>query len=79
MQSAPTLIHEMRPKILERRARLQAAARSVSAEYVNDLLAEVDATLRRIEDGTASAKAVMTPLRPTGWSAIRSSGFVWIT
>src|SRR5262249_40397934 len=52
MQAAPTLIHEMRPKILERRARLQAAARSVSAEYVNDLLAEVDATLRRLEDGS---------------------------
>jgi sigma-B regulation protein RsbU (phosphoserine phosphatase) len=52
MQATATLIHEMRPKILERRARLQAAARTVSAEYVNDLLAEVDATLRRIEDGS---------------------------
>jgi len=52
MQATATLIHEMRPKILERRMRLQAAARSLSAEYVNDLLAEVDATLQRIDQGT---------------------------
>jgi len=53
MQAATAaLIHEMRPKILERKLRLQAAARSVSAEYVSDLLAEVDDTLRRIEDGS---------------------------
>ena len=45
-------IHELRPRIVERRARLQAAARSVSAEYVNDLLAEVDAALERIDDGS---------------------------
>jgi sigma-B regulation protein RsbU (phosphoserine phosphatase) len=46
-----TLVHELRPKILERRARLQAAA-AVSADYVNELLAEVDAALERIEDGS---------------------------
>jgi sigma-B regulation protein RsbU (phosphoserine phosphatase) len=50
---SPALIHELRPKIVERRARLEsAAARSTSAEYVNELLAEVDATLQRIDDGT---------------------------
>jgi phosphoserine phosphatase RsbU/P len=46
-----SLVHELRPKIIERRVRLEAAARSVSAEYVHDLLAEIDATLRRIDDG----------------------------
>src|SRR5689334_13927956 len=45
-------IHEMRPKILERRMRLQAAARSLAAGYASDSLAEVDATLRRIDEGT---------------------------
>ena len=48
----PSLIHEVRPKIIERRARLEAAAGSVSAEYVNDLLAEIDATLRKIDNGS---------------------------
>jgi sigma-B regulation protein RsbU (phosphoserine phosphatase) len=47
-----SLVHELRPKILERRARVQAAANSVSADYVNDLLAEVDAALQRIDDGS---------------------------
>jgi sigma-B regulation protein RsbU (phosphoserine phosphatase) len=51
MASAP-LIHEMRPRILERRARLQAAARTLSAEYVSDLLAEIDAALERIDNGS---------------------------
>jgi phosphoserine phosphatase RsbU/P len=49
--SAPW-IHELRPKIIERRARLQTAARSLSPEYVNDLLAEIDATLRKMDDGS---------------------------
>jgi len=47
-----SLIHALRPKIVERRARLQAAAHGVSAEYVNDLLAEVDAALQRIDEGS---------------------------
>ncbi len=47
-----SLIRELRPKIVERRVRLQAAARSVSAEYVNDLLAEIDATLHKIDNGS---------------------------
>ncbi|PWU06843.1 MAG: hypothetical protein C5B51_11475 [Terriglobia bacterium] len=47
-----SLIHELRPKIIERRERLQAAAGSVSADYVQDLLAEVDAALQRIDDGS---------------------------
>jgi sigma-B regulation protein RsbU (phosphoserine phosphatase) len=46
------LIHELRPSIMEKRARLRAAAQSVSAEYLNELLAEVDAALRRIDEGT---------------------------
>ena len=45
-------IHEFRPRILERRARLQAAARSLSADYINDLLNEVDAALQRIDQGS---------------------------
>jgi sigma-B regulation protein RsbU (phosphoserine phosphatase) len=50
--ASASLIHELRPKIIERRVRLQAAAHSVSAEYVNDLLAEIDATLLRIDNGS---------------------------
>ena len=49
---SPSLVYELRPKIVERRARLEAAARSTSADYVNDLLAEVDATLQRIDNGS---------------------------
>jgi sigma-B regulation protein RsbU (phosphoserine phosphatase) len=49
--SAP-LIHELRPKIIERRVRLQAAARHLSADYVNDLIAEIDATLQKIDNGS---------------------------
>ena len=53
MNAAPALlIHELRPKIVERRAHLQAAAQTVSAEYVNELLAEIDAALKRIDDGS---------------------------
>jgi len=47
-----SLIHELRPKIIERRERLRAAAHSVSAEYVNDLLVEIDATLQKIDNGS---------------------------
>ena len=47
-----SLIHEMRPQIIERRERLRAAARSVSADYVNELLAEIDAALQRIDNGS---------------------------
>ncbi len=50
--ASASLIHELRPKIIERRVRLQAAARAVSTDYVNDLLAEIDATLQRIDDGS---------------------------
>lgn len=45
------LIHELRPRIIERRQRLEAAARSASADYIQDLLAEVDAALARIDNG----------------------------
>lgn len=41
-----------RPQLLERRARLQAAGDSVSAAYLNDLIAEIDAALQRIDNGT---------------------------
>ena len=44
-------VHQLRPRILERRARLQAVSKSVSAEYVHSLLAEIDATLARIDHG----------------------------
>ena len=44
MSAAPSsFVQEMRPRIMERRARLQAAAGSIPAEYLNDLLAEIDA------------------------------------
>lgn len=48
----PSLIHELRPRIIEKRERLRAAARSISAEYVSDLLAEIDDALRRIDNGS---------------------------
>jgi sigma-B regulation protein RsbU (phosphoserine phosphatase) len=41
-----------RPQLLLRRARLQAAATSVSAAYLDDLIAEIDSALRRIDTGT---------------------------
>jgi sigma-B regulation protein RsbU (phosphoserine phosphatase) len=47
-----SLIHELRPKIVEKRARLQAAAESVSTEYFRELLAEIDTALLRIDDGS---------------------------
>ncbi len=49
--ASASLIHELRPRILERRTRLQAVAASLSAEYVEDLLAEIDAALARIDNG----------------------------
>ncbi len=42
----------LRPRILERRARLETAAGSLPADYVNDLLAEIDAALQRLDNGT---------------------------
>jgi len=42
----------LRPQILARRARLQAAAAAVSAEYIHELLDEVDAALQRIDRGS---------------------------
>ena len=44
--------HALRPRILERRARLQQAAGSVSDAYLSELLSEVDAALERIDHGT---------------------------
>jgi sigma-B regulation protein RsbU (phosphoserine phosphatase) len=41
-----------RPQLLERRARLQAASHSVSAAYLNDLIAEIDSALQRIDGGS---------------------------
>ncbi|HEY9140853.1 MAG TPA: TraR/DksA C4-type zinc finger protein [Bryobacteraceae bacterium] len=53
MDSASTSAsHTFRPQLLERRARLQAAATSVSAAYLSDLIAEIDSALRRIDTGT---------------------------
>jgi sigma-B regulation protein RsbU (phosphoserine phosphatase) len=43
--------HEFRPRILERKARLQAAAAAVPGEYLGELLAEIDAALARIDHG----------------------------
>ncbi len=44
--------HEFRPQLLERRARLQAASGSVSPDYLNDLIAEIDAALSRMDGGS---------------------------
>jgi sigma-B regulation protein RsbU (phosphoserine phosphatase) len=47
-----TTAYTFRPQLVERRARLQAASGSVSEGYLNDLIAEVDAALERIEAGS---------------------------
>ncbi|MGA2143559.1 MAG: SpoIIE family protein phosphatase [Bryobacteraceae bacterium] len=44
--------YTFRPQLLERRARLQAAGNSVSAAYLNELIAEIDAALGRIDTGS---------------------------
>ena len=49
--ASPYTVHEMRPAILERRARLEAAAGSLSPQYVNSLLAEIDSALKKIDSG----------------------------
>jgi sigma-B regulation protein RsbU (phosphoserine phosphatase) len=49
---SPAIVQALRPRIIERRARLQAATGSISADYVNDLLSEIDAALERIDDGS---------------------------
>jgi phosphoserine phosphatase RsbU/P len=46
-----TTAYSIRPQLLERRARLQAAAASVSPGYLNNLIAEVDAALKKIDAG----------------------------
>lgn len=48
----PVSIHELRPRIIEGRDRLEAAAPSLPAAYVNGLLAEIDAALQRIDHGS---------------------------
>jgi sigma-B regulation protein RsbU (phosphoserine phosphatase) len=53
MNPSPTpAASEFRPQLLDRRARLQAAGSAVPADYLNDLIAEIDAALHRIEDGS---------------------------
>jgi sigma-B regulation protein RsbU (phosphoserine phosphatase) len=46
-----TTAYTIRPQLLERRARLQAASGSVSHGYLNNLIAEVDAALQKIDVG----------------------------
>ena len=50
--ASPVMIHELRPRILEKRDRLKAAAQVVPAQYVTHLLAEIDAALERIDNGS---------------------------
>lgn len=52
--SAPStsLVRELRPRIIERRARLEVAARALPTGYFADLLAEIDADLLRIDQGS---------------------------
>jgi phosphoserine phosphatase RsbU/P len=44
--------HTFRPQLLERRAQLQAASNSISADYLNELIAEIDAALHRMDIGS---------------------------
>jgi phosphoserine phosphatase RsbU/P len=46
-----TTAYSIRPQLLERRTRLQDAAGSVSPAYLHDLIAEVDAALKKIDAG----------------------------
>lgn len=50
--ASPSAGRTFRPQLLERRARLQAAAASVSAAYLNHLIAEIDSALQRIDTGS---------------------------
>lgn len=43
---------DLRPTIIDRRVRLQAAAQFLSADYVNDLIAEIDSALQKIDNGS---------------------------
>ena len=53
MNAASTSVgYTFRPRLLERRARLPVAAGSVSAAYLDDLIAQVDAALGRIDSGS---------------------------
>ena len=45
-------LHQLRPRIIEKRERLRAAAQTVSAEYLGELLAEIDSALQRIDNGS---------------------------
>jgi phosphoserine phosphatase RsbU/P len=47
-----TSAYTIRPQLLERRARLQAASGSVSDGYLHDLITEVDAALKKIDAGS---------------------------
>jgi sigma-B regulation protein RsbU (phosphoserine phosphatase) len=46
-----TTAYTIRPQLIERRARLEAASGSVSNDYLNQLLAEVDTALAKIDVG----------------------------
>jgi sigma-B regulation protein RsbU (phosphoserine phosphatase) len=46
-----TTAYTIRPQLIERRARLQSASGSVSDDYLNELLAEVDTALAKIDVG----------------------------
>jgi phosphoserine phosphatase RsbU/P len=53
MSTAPIPAREViRPQLLERRSRLMAASTAVPADYLHDLIAEIDAALGRVEDGS---------------------------
>lgn len=53
MDSASTAaVHILHSQILDRRARLHAAADSLPPAYLNGLIAEIDAALRRIDNGS---------------------------
>lgn len=50
--ASTSVIHELRPIIIDKRARLQSIAQSVSEDYLRELLQEIDAALCRMDDGS---------------------------
>ncbi|MEO8127278.1 MAG: SpoIIE family protein phosphatase, partial [Bryobacteraceae bacterium] len=57
--------HAFRPQLLERRARLEEAASSVSVEYFDNLISEIDSALRRIDNGSyGRCETCQDPIEP---------------
>jgi sigma-B regulation protein RsbU (phosphoserine phosphatase) len=66
MNAAPgAAASQFRPLLIEKRARRKQSAGSLSAEYLNGLLAEVDAALAKIDAGTSGrCETCHDPIEP---------------